>query len=141
MRRRRRPVHVCVSIIQFPIMLFDRLDVPLTLYINYRPQRSCEGYVFTRVCHAVHRGGGGMISQHALQQGGGVCVCTIPACLAVGGVCSQGGACSRGRSALGGGVCSGGRVPAPGGHGDPPEADGYCCGRYASYWNAFLFNR
>ena len=21
----------------------------------------------------------------------------------------------------------------------PPRADGYCCGRYASYWNAFLF--
>ena len=35
-------------------------------------------------------------------------------------------------------------MPAPGGSGsggvpggDPPE-DGYCCGRYASYWNAFL---
>ena len=26
----------------------------------------------------------------------------------------------------------------PGGCGDPPR-DGYCCGRYASYWNAFLF--
>ena len=24
----------------------------------YRPQRSCEGYVFTPVCHSVHRGGG-----------------------------------------------------------------------------------
>ena len=23
----------------------------------YRPQRSCEGYVFTTVCHSVHRGG------------------------------------------------------------------------------------
>ena len=21
----------------------------------------------------------------------------------------------------------------------PEQADGYCCGRYASYWNAFLF--
>ena len=21
----------------------------------------------------------------------------------------------------------------------PPPADSYCCGRYASYWNAFLF--
>ena len=28
--------------------------------INYRPQRSCgQGYVFTRVCDSVHRGGGG----------------------------------------------------------------------------------
>ena len=25
------------------------------IYI-YRPQRSCEGYVFTRVCHSVHGG-------------------------------------------------------------------------------------
>ena len=24
-------------------------------------------------------------------------------------------------------------------HPPPPPADGYCCGRYASYWNAFLF--
>ena len=35
-----------------------------------------------------------------------------------------------------------GGVPGPGGGllpgGDPP-CDGYCCGRYASYWNAFLF--
>ena len=23
----------------------------------------------------------------------------------------------------------------------PPPPDGYCCGRYASYWNAFLFRR
>ena len=35
------------------------------------------------------------------------------------------------------------RYPPPGqvhppGPGTPP-ADGYCCGRYASYWNAFLF--
>ena len=33
-----------------------------------------------------------------------------------------------------------GGVPAPVGVcGDPP-GDGYCCGRYASYWNAFLFS-
>ena len=32
-----------------------------------------------------------------------------------------------------GGAYSGGGVPC----GDPPP-DGYCCGRYASYWNAFL---
>ena len=37
-------------------------------------------------------------------------------------------------------------VPGPGGSaprgvpgGDPP--DGYCCGRYASYWNALLFRK
>ena len=94
--------------------------------------------------------------------------CAIPACIADGipanlavggylvlggsaqGVPGPGGAWSQWDllwgvsalegSALGGllrGVCSGGS--APGGCGDPPEADDYCCGRYASYLNAFLF--
>ena len=49
---------------------------------------------------------------------------------------SQGG--SWGGSGLGGAclgeVCLLQGVPG----GDPP--DGYCCGRYASYWNAFLFD-
>ena len=45
----------------------------------------------------------------------------IPACLAAG---------------LGGGVCFRGM---PGR--DPPPRDDYCCGRYASYWNAFLFTK
>ena len=48
------------------------------------------------------------------------------------------------------GVCSGGcllqGVPAMagcllgGGVETPLPCDGYCCGRYASYWNAFLFD-
>ena len=29
-------------------------------------------------------------------------------------------------------------VPGPGGPGGDTFPDGYCCGRYASYWNAFL---
>ena len=48
----------------------------------------------------------------------------IPACLA-GGSAPGGGCLVRG-------VCSQG-VPG----GDTPQ-DGYCCRRYASYWNAFL---
>ena len=44
-----------------------------------------------------------------------------------------GGACSGGVPVLGGGV------PAlEGMWRDTPTCDGYCCGRYASYWNAFL---
>ena len=38
-----------------------------------------------------------------------------------------------------GGVCLSAcwdTTPPPGA--DPPPRDGYCCGRYASYWNAFL---
>ena len=41
-------------------------------------------------------------------------VVPAPGGLLLGGVCSQGG-------------------------GDLPLRDGYCCGQYASYWNAFLF--
>ena len=68
---------------------------------------------------------------------GGV-ACSQGGCLLPGrvpahrGVLVPGGACS-------GGACSGGvGVLAPGGvpGGDPPN--GYCCGRYVSYWNTFL---
>ena len=49
--------------------------------------------------------------------------CLIPeGCLILGGVPGPGGGCL---------------VPANGWWRPPPE--GYCCGRYASYWNAFLF--
>ena len=53
-----------------------------------------------------------MLSQHALQV-------VSQHALQQGGLLLR-GACS-------GGVC-----------GPPNKADGYCCGRYASYWNAFL---
>ena len=62
----------------------------------YRPQRSCEGYVFTGVCLPT----GGVLSQHALQQvsggvpGPGQLPCSlgrgVPGGLLWGGVCSQG---------------------------------------------------
>ena len=86
-------------------------------------------------CLSVHRGG--VVSQHALQ------VVSQHALQQV----SRGGASSRGVPAPGG-ACSG-RVPAPWGEllqggacsreVETPPVDGYCCGRYASYWNAFLF--
>ena len=86
---------------------------------------------------------GGVLSQHALQVissmpcSRGVCYpsmhcrwypsmpCSRGVCtwwgLLLGACLLQGGACSRG-------------VWRP-----PPKADGSCCGRYASYWKAFLF--
>ena len=68
-----------------------------------------------------------------------------------GGVC-YGGVPGPGVCLVPGGLLPGGVPgprPAPGGGGvsippcteaDPPGRDGYCCGRYASYWNAFLFH-
>ena len=97
----------------------------------YRPQRSCEGYVFTRVCpkgRVLSQQALQVVSQHALQQGGSA---------VGGGACSGGGrwgACSVGSALGGGGACSGGALR------PPPKADGYCCGRYASYWNELLLN-
>ena len=41
-----------------PLCLLWSVDgVPFTDSLFYRPQRSCEGYVFTPVCHSVHRWG------------------------------------------------------------------------------------
>ena len=80
----------------------------------YRPQRSCEGYVFTGVC---------------LSTGGVTVGCLVRGVPGPGG-CLVGGSASAG---WGGGwypTCT---------EADPPGRDGYCCGRYASYWNAFLF--
>ena len=51
--------------------------------------------------------------------------------LPLGGVCSRRGLLLGGVPGLGGDWSRG--VPG----GDPP--DGYCCGQYASYWNAFFF--
>ena len=67
---------------------------------------------------------------------GGVCYPNMPCSGGQGGACSQ-GVPGLGGSALGG--AWGWEGSGPGGMpgGDPP--DGYCCGRNASYWNAFLF--
>ena len=56
---------------------------------------------------------------------------------AAGGVPAPGGVSALG-DLLPGGVCSGGCLLLGGGGVDPPR-DGYCCGQYASYVNAFLF--
>ena len=115
-----------------------------------------QGNVFTPVCDSVHgeclclwglcpgtslsMGLSRDVSVHGSVQGGGVSV--------------QGGLCPRGVSvqvALCLAVSVWGRgvsvqrdpppysyVQAPWSRPPPPPADGYCSGRYASYWNAFL---
>ena len=77
--------------------------------------------MFLHVFVILFIGGKGVLSHHALQ------------------VVSQHALLQEGVPALGGGLLLGG-VPTPRGVcRDPLKADGYCCGRYASYWNAFLF--
>ena len=91
-------------------------DIPILSSFNilklYLPPttKSGQGYIFTGVCDSVH--GGGVLSQHALQ--------VVSQHALHGSVCSWGVVCSWGGCLV-----------------TPPDV--YCCGRYASYWNAFLF--
>ena len=85
----------------------------LTYY--YRLQWSWEGYGFTSVC--LSTGGGGRWGSAP-----GRCL-VLGVCLVLGGVPGRG---------WGVGITACTEV-------DPPGRDGYCCGRYASCWNAFLF--
>ena len=93
----------------------------------YSPQRSCEGYVFTPVCLST---GGWSASVHA-------------------GIPSPPGARTpqsrhpppKSRHSPRAGTSRPGtppeQAPPQSWHPHPP-ADGYCCGWYTSYWNAFL---
>ena len=97
----------------------------------------CQGYVFTRECHSVH--GKGVVSKRALQISR-----PTPTGRLRGHARGSPGPHPGGFSRLtpGGvsrptprGVC----IPACTEADTPlPPADGYCCGWYASYWNAFL---
>ena len=110
--------------------LFRLFCFDLVYFNNYRPQRSCEGYVLTRVCHSVHggEGGGCYPSMHCRwypsmpfsggsAAGGGS---ASGGCL-LRGVAAPGGVCSGGVPALGGVCCGGGSAPGEG-CGDPPKS-------------------
>ena len=109
----------------------------------YRPQRSCEGYVFTPVCHSVHRGVCLSACWHSttpLEQ-----TPPLEQTLARPGT-PLGADTPRSRPLgtrhpPGPGTCPGADTPGSRPRSEPgtPPADGYSCGRYASYWNAFLF--
>ena len=83
--------------------------------VFYRPQRSCEGYVFTGVCLST----GGVVSQHALQVVSQHALQQVSTGgLFPGGACSGGcllwaGACSMGGAAPGGCLLQGGGDPSP----------------------------
>ena len=130
----------------------------------YRPQRSCGKVMFLYLCVIMFTGGSSVQGRSLSRRGvsvqkGGLCpggslsgtppygniklVCILMECILVKlqmqmklqngyvftPVCQS--FCSQGGSAQ----CMVGYTPL-GRH--PPRADGYCCGRYASYWNAFL---
>ena len=65
----------------------------------------------------------------SVHRGGGRWGSAPGRCLVSGGVPGPGGVPGRGWG-VGITACT---------EADPPGRDGYCCGRYASYWNAFLF--
>ena len=103
----------------------------------YRPQTKLrEGNVFTGVCDSVRGGVCLPVPRGVSAPGGGpgprgVCSCGEGGCLLWEGVCSWGGLLP------GGLVREGVSAPWGGAWWRPP--DGHCCGRYTSYWNAFLF--
>ena len=113
--------------------IWQRNSLPSTLHLIlcfYRPQRSCQGYVFTPVCHSVHRG-----SVCALVHAG------IPPppgkhTPSPGGTPPEAHPPPGKHTHLAGKHPLEAHTPPPGG---PLPGDGYRCGRYASYWNAFLF--
>ena len=71
------------------------------IFYNYRPQRSCEGYVFTGVCLSTGRMPGPWVSVPGGVPGTG------GECLFPGGVWS-GGWCLVWRGLVPAGICSGG---------------------------------
>ena len=124
-----------------------------------------EGYVFTPACHSVHRDG---VSRPRLrgEVAGSARGLSRPRPMGGPGPRPRGRGCSGPGSEEKSGVCPGGvqaqahggvSRPRPRGRGCsgqgcvcipacteadtpfPPPADSYCCGWYASYWNAFLF--
>ena len=112
---------------------------------NYHPQRSWGKVMFLQVSVILFTGGVGgwwwVVSQHALQ---------VSSPTTKGGVegSGQGGVSRPTWGGLQVHSCGRGLQGAPGPHlgglvsqhalrQTPP--DGYCCGWYASYWNAFLF--
>ena len=127
--------------------LYQCLNYTTSFILLPLANKVCEGYVFTRVCLSM----GVVVSQHGLQVskptlkgklrglGGGVSRPTPRAKLRVWlgflQAHTQGGKL-RGLARRG--------VYSPGGVSQhalrqTPPADGYCCGWYASYWNASLF--
>ena len=127
----------------------------------YRPQRSCEGYVFTPVCQSfcsqggvpgqVHPRAGTPPWDQAHPPGPGTPPWQVPpgqvhplgrytpGRYTPGQIHPQQVHPPRTRYTSRAGTLPLGPGTPPRQVPPPPQADGCCCGRYASYWNAFLF--
>ena len=96
----------------------------MSLIITARKQSLGQGNIFTGVCQEFFSQGGVCFQWGVSSRGDG--------CLLWGAVCSWGVSASGGGCLLPRGVvCSRGCLVET----YPPR---YCCGWYASYWNAFL---
>ena len=117
---------------------------PRTDLVTARKRSLGQGNIFTPVCHSVHRGACVVAAGGCMVAGGG--------CVVAGGVCMV--AAEGGHAWLLRGVC----LVAQGGHVWLLRGGVHCCswgggmrgiqrdteirsmsGRYASYWNAFLW--
>ena len=130
------------------MLIFFKVIVSLSLTHIYRPQRSCgQGNIFTPVCHSVHRRGGGlpqcMLGYPPAKDTPPAKETSLP-----GRPPCQGDPSSRPtpKEEIEGimsrptpkGEIEGDQIQPP----HPREADSgiqSMSGRYASYWNAFLF--
>ena len=108
-----------------------------SLFPFYRPQTKLrKGDGFTPVCQSFcsqrgHAWQGACVARGIRGRG----VCVVGAACVVGGHVWQGGMCGRG-ACVAGGMCGRGACMPGGVRG---RTDGHCSGRYASYWNAFLW--
>ena len=136
--------------------VFAAFGVFFLFHFHYRPQRSWGKVISLQASVILSTGGGGCLLLGGLVPGAalsGGCLVQwgvlpgdawsggVPApggeCLVLVGVCAPGGVPAPG-GAWFEGVCAPGGVLPGGGLVETPR-DGYCCGWYASYWNAFLF--
>ena len=160
----------CNSCMVWYFIVFSSNGLPSNTkaLLNFLPpvNEVCEGYVFTRVCHSVkggawsrgpgHRGvpgpggawsqGGCLVSgvpgpwgvwfQHALQVSRPTPKGEVEGDLVQAHTQGEVEGDLVQTHTQGGSWGGSGPGPHPGQH----PRDSYCCGRYASYWNAFLLN-
>ena len=122
--------HVPFSTPLLIIMLQNIGLLLLFVFFTARKRSLGQGNIFTPVCHSVH--GGGMHGERG--------ACMVKGGMhGWGGMCGRGGVCGKRGDMHGkGGVCS--ERGRHAWYARPPTRYGQSMrGRYASYWNAFLF--